>query len=120
MDNSGASALLLFLYLVFTALIGAMGSKRYIGTGWSVFFCVTLSPIIGFILTIISPKKVEGYESPIVKYRFIGIIVSSIFLLAGLLALIGACMGLGSSEPPFKAIVICIGFIGLGIYGFKK
>jgi predicted phage tail protein len=32
------------------------GSKRKIGFGWSLFFCICFSPIIGGIITMLSPK----------------------------------------------------------------
>jgi len=35
------------------------GTKRKIGFGWSLFFCIFLSPIIGGIITMLSPKVFE-------------------------------------------------------------
>ncbi len=32
------------------------GEKRKIGFGWSFFFCLFFSPIIGGIITMLSPK----------------------------------------------------------------
>jgi len=44
---------LLPLYLIPKLL----GSKRKIGFGWSLFWCILLSWPIGLIITLISPKK---------------------------------------------------------------
>jgi hypothetical protein len=41
-------------------LIANAGGKRKIGFGWSFFFCIFLSPIIGGIITFLSPKLFEN------------------------------------------------------------
>lgn len=38
------------------------GSKRKIGFGWSLFFCIFLSPLIGGIITMLSPKVFDDNE----------------------------------------------------------
>ena len=48
---------LLILFLVVSALIGQLGSKREIGFGWSFALSLFLSPIIGLIITLFSKKK---------------------------------------------------------------
>ena len=40
-------------------LVASFGSKRKIGFGWSLFLCLFLSPIIGGIITFLSPKKLN-------------------------------------------------------------
>jgi len=36
-----------------------LGSKRKIGFGWSFFFCIFLSPIIGLLITMLSSKDFD-------------------------------------------------------------
>jgi predicted phage tail protein len=40
-------------------LIAKAGEKRKIGFGWSFFFCLFFSPIIGGIITMLSPKIIN-------------------------------------------------------------
>jgi hypothetical protein len=35
-----------------------LGSKRNIGFGWSLFFCLFFSPLLGLIITLLSRKKI--------------------------------------------------------------
>ena len=51
------SFILFLIYLVIAALIAQLGKKRKIGFGWSFFFCLFLSPIIGLFITLASKKK---------------------------------------------------------------
>ncbi|MGL4363651.1 MAG: hypothetical protein ACRCSB_00410 [Bacteroidales bacterium] len=48
--------LLLAINIGICFLIANAGKKRKIGFGWSFFFCLFLSPIIGGIITMLSPK----------------------------------------------------------------
>lgn len=54
----GAFILLVNLVICFLIAYYA-GSKRKIGFGWSLFFCIFLSPIIGGIITALSPRKFD-------------------------------------------------------------
>lgn len=47
---------LLIINIGICFLIAKAGEKRKIGFGWSFFFCLTLSPIIGGIITMLSSK----------------------------------------------------------------
>lgn len=56
--NSFNVTLFLIINLVVSLLIARyLGSRRNIGFGWSLFFCLFLSPFLGFIITILSGKK---------------------------------------------------------------
>jgi len=44
-------------------LIAKAGEKRKIGFGWSFFFCFFLSPIVGGIITMLSPKVFDNNTS---------------------------------------------------------
>lgn len=46
----------LVINIAIAFLIAKAGEKRKIGFGWSFFFCLFLSPIIGGIITMLSPK----------------------------------------------------------------
>ena len=45
------------LLLIVAALVALLGKDRKIGYGWSLFFCVILSPIIGLIIILLSKKN---------------------------------------------------------------
>ena len=50
-----------FIYLHATALVAqAFGAQREIGYRKSVYWCIVLTPIIGFIVTLSSPKIKKG------------------------------------------------------------
>ncbi len=49
--------IIIVLYIVLTQLIAQyIGAKREIGYGGSVFWSILLTPIIGFIITILSKQ----------------------------------------------------------------
>jgi len=45
------------LFIIVAALVALLGKDRKIGYGWSLFFCVILSPIIGLIIILLSKKN---------------------------------------------------------------
>lgn len=52
--------IIITLYIVLTHLIGQyFGTKREIGYGKSVFWSILFSPIIGFIITILSKQTAK-------------------------------------------------------------
>lgn len=52
--------IIIALYIVLTHLVAQhMGAKREIGYGKSVFWSILLSPIIGFIITILSKQTAK-------------------------------------------------------------
>ena len=58
MSNDSFYLILLLTNLTGSILIARyLGAKRNIGFGWSLFFCLLLSPVLGFIITILSGKK---------------------------------------------------------------
>lgn len=56
--------MVIFFYLCFALLVGAIGSNRMIGFGLSFMWALVLSPIIGLIIVLFSEKKsdVRIYE----------------------------------------------------------
>lgn len=107
--------LLIFL-IVFAFLIAHfLGRKRQIGFGWSFFFCIFLSPIFGFIITMLSRKYYEENPTPSQGKKVAGWIIIVFFSLSVLGGLVGAGSG-QASEAAINAIFMGIGFIGLGFY----
>lgn len=109
----------LVLLLVFGAFAFAiahfLGSKRQIGFGWSFFFCLFLSPIIGFIVTMLSRKYYDPNPAPSTAKTVWGWILIIFFSLS----LIGQFLRLANSQVnsgTLNAFFLCIGFIGLGAY----
>lgn len=47
----------LFFLIIISALVAMLGSNRKIGYGWSLFFCIIFSPIIGLIIILFSKKN---------------------------------------------------------------
>lgn len=56
----------LIINLTLCFLVANAASKRKIGFGWSLVACIFLSPIIGGIITFISPKILPS-ESEVEK-----------------------------------------------------
>ena len=108
--------LLTFTFLGF-AIAYFLGKKRWIGFWWSLFFCISLSPLLGYIITIFS-SKID--EKPF---------TSSVIQVWGwLLIPIGVLSGIGTLTALFvedikvvpEAIIygfmVSLGVIGFGIY----
>ena len=53
----------LIVLIVLSALIALLGRNRKIGYGWSLFFCLFLSPLIGLIIILCSKKKQVEFEA---------------------------------------------------------
>ena len=47
----------ILVFLVLAALVALLGRNRKIGYGWSLFFCIFLSPLIGLIIILFSKKN---------------------------------------------------------------
>lgn len=47
----------LIMLIIISALVALLGKNRKIGYGWSLFFCLFLSPLIGLIIILCSKKK---------------------------------------------------------------
>ena len=56
--------MIIFFYLCFALIVGAIGSNRMIGFGLALMWALVLSPIIGLIIVLFSEKKsdVRMYE----------------------------------------------------------
>ncbi|RNI27658.1 SHOCT domain-containing protein [Rufibacter immobilis] len=47
------------LWIMLSALVGAIGSSRKIGFGGAFLWSLLLSPLLGFVIAIVSPNKEE-------------------------------------------------------------
>lgn len=92
-----------------------LGSKRQIGFGWSFFFSFFLSPLGGFIATMLSPKYYNPNPEPSTTKKVIGWILVAYSVLTGILML--KKVGSGHySVMDLNSLFMDIGFTGLGIY----
>jgi hypothetical protein len=92
-----------------------LGRKRQIGFGWSFFFCLFLSPIIGFIITMLSKKYYDPNPKPSKSKKIWGWILILIFSLG----VLGQLMRLGSGKGDvdvLNALFFGVGLVGLGYY----
>lgn len=48
---------MIIIWLLLCFLVALLGKNRKIGYGWSLFFCLILSPIIGLIIILCSGQK---------------------------------------------------------------
>ena len=56
-------------HLLFDVLVGLLGSRRNIGFGWAFILSVIFTPLIGFILVLLSEPLPQGVEP---KYGCLG------------------------------------------------
>jgi MFS family permease len=92
-----------------------LGTKRQIGFGWSFFFCAFLSPIGGFLVTMLSRKYYDANPNPSKSKKIWGWILVILFSLS----LVGQLMAISTGNTnsmTFNSLSITIGFIGLGYY----
>ena len=99
-----------------------VGQKRYIGIGWTVFFCITGSILLSLPIIFSSSKK----NGPPRKFSSVQNVFGWITIVLGLVALIGLLMagansGLGNMpdkgyDAIGNAFSIAIFLVGLGAY----
>lgn len=111
-----AGLILIFGVIAF-AIANYLGKKRQIGFGWSFFFCLFLSPFLGFIITMLSRKYYDENPTPSQGKTIIGWILIVLFSIS----LVGNLILLGKVPPERMANIlnvffIAIGMIGLGFY----
>lgn len=53
----------IIILIALSALIALLGCNRKIGYGWSFFFCLLLSPLIGLIIILCSKKIQVKFEN---------------------------------------------------------
>jgi hypothetical protein len=112
----GVVLLVVFGAIAF-AIANFLGKKRQIGFGWSFFFCLFLSPIGGFITTMLSKKYYDENPQPSQTKKVIGGILIVLFGIS----LLGGFIALGKMPPErmasqLNSLFLAVGFIGLGFY----
>jgi len=82
---------LLTLHIILSLILGALlGEPRKIGSSWGIFFCLTLSAFLGFIIIILSPIKHSMRKPYFVNLKLETKLIISIFI-----CLLGAVLALG-------------------------
>jgi hypothetical protein len=99
------------------AIAHFLGRKRQIGFGWSLFFCFFLSPIGGFIVTMLSRKYYDPNPEPSKSKKVWGWILIVLYSFG----VLGHIIGFGSGKIPvnertLNSLFVAIGLIGLGYY----
>jgi hypothetical protein len=97
------------------AIAHFLGRKRQIGFGWSFFFCLFLSPIGGFITTMLSRKYYDPNPEPSSSKKVWGWILIVLFSLSFLGQIMQLDSGHGDASA-LNALFMAVGFIGLGFY----
>lgn len=112
------------LHLVVSIIISIYyGKRREISTGWCLFFCLTLSIIIGLVIISYSPRKEgntkklgikkENHESSNKVKKWAAILVG---LIGILLILEMIYKGDNNDKITLKIYSIGVGLIGLALY----
>lgn len=96
-----------------------LGKERQIGFGWSFFFCLFLSPIIGFIITMLSRRYYSDTLATSQAKKLAGYILLVLFGLSLFGSITTLLIELNANIFEINAIVIAVGGIGLGYYLVK-
>lgn len=105
----------LFYFGLCYAAAHFLGRKRQIGFGWSLFFCLFLTPITGFIITMLSPKYYDDNPAPSTGKKVTGWIMIILFSLVALRGFVR--LGSGDASPAvFRALFLTIALVGAGAY----
>lgn len=107
--------LLIFFSAIAFLIAYFLGRKRQIGFAWSFFFCLFLSPIGGFITTMLSRKYYDPYPEPSTSKKIWGLVLIVAFTLS-ILGNIQILEKRPGDSLVINAIFMAIGFVGLGFY----
>jgi hypothetical protein len=115
---------LIFFGIIAFLIAHFLGSKRQIGFGWSLFFCLFLSPLGGFITTMLSRKYYDPNPVPSNSKKIWGWILIVLFSLGLIVQLLKLGRGYNHSDALMaldyrttaETLPLTIGFIGLGFY----
>jgi hypothetical protein len=90
-----------------------LGRKRQIGFGWSLFFCLFLSPLGGFITTMLSRKYYDSNPKPSNLMNIFGWGLIVIFTLVSIVEIQRYIKFPGNQRP---LLGFSLGLAGLGVY----
>lgn len=114
----------IFAHLAFSVLIGVyLGNPRRIGFIYSFIFCITLSPVIGLIITLISPSLQTRQAYKDIKDKYLVWAIFS-FIFAAIVGVAGIYnLFLYFDDPYFyksdsiiPLISLSVGLVSLGLY----
>lgn len=109
---------IIILNLLVSCLIAErLGNKRIIGIFWSFLLCFTTSCVIGLVITLSSPRVANGYYFPIVKNRWLEIVLGTFISLIGILGIFGSRYNARIHDSTYA---ICISIISWGLYTCLK
>lgn len=106
---------LVFYSVLCLAISYFLGRKRHIGLGWSLFFSFFFSPIIGFLVTMLSPKHYDPNPDPSKTKRVMGWIIV-VFFGAGLFVSPMAAGMEGGAADAMRMLFFGVGMVGAGAY----
>lgn len=93
-----------------------LGKKRQIGFKWSIFFCLTLTPVIGFIITMVSRKYYSDNPKPSLTKKIFG----GFFIFIAAMAFWGTFDMNYSDAEKFTVNVAQLGLGCLGYYMIQR
>ena len=92
-----------------------LGRKRHIGFGWSLFFSLFFSPIIGFLVTMLSPKYYDPNPEPSKTKRVFGWLIVVLFGVGLFVSPIAVGMEEGLAGG-MRMFFVGVGMVGVGAY----
>ncbi|MFD2921973.1 hypothetical protein ACFS6H_19795 [Terrimonas rubra] len=119
----------IILYLIMCFITAKYGSKRNAGGMWILFFSMTFSPLIGFVIARDSGKAGIGeFKPPTIKTHLISafFVIASIFLFYQVAILNNKelyndpYLIRENNRNIFICLILAAGFIGAIFYNYKK
>lgn len=113
----------IFIWIALSVAIAFfLGRKRHIGSRWSFFFCLFLTPIIGFVITMLSRKYQGSNPKPSILTKVFGWIIIALCVFPSINQVIYFANGgiehalsVGGFGYLYGRTIVFI-LIGLGIY----
>lgn len=99
------------------AIAKFLGTHRHIGFFWSMFFSLLLTPVVGLIITILSPKKTASINDPSPSMVILGRMMIVLFGALFLVTTFGLANEIISNR--IYGIMLSLGLFGLGVYLVK-
>lgn len=103
----------ILIYPIFSfAIAYFLGKQRQIGFKWSMFFCLTLFPITGLIITMLSRKYSYKSKTKGTTKRILG----QLIVFFGIIFLLWFDIKFGNHNLKIGTLLPLSGLIGLGLY----
>lgn len=105
--------IIIAIYPLFSFVIAYfLGKKRQIGFKWSLFFSLTLLPVSGLIITMLSRKHPKNSKTKSSTKRILG----QVILLIAAISFFAFVYTFEFGKSAFSALIPLSGIIGLGLY----